>query len=143
MQIQISKISEDPKCLYKHPADAITVSAEIKEDVQIMRPVFYIVYNSTVLDQHYNYLYAFGRYYFITDVTVTTGGSMRLSCKEDVLYTYADQIIHCPIIAERSDSTYNAFIQDSERRFYQYTDNQYKLIGDIGCPDTICICTVG
>lgn len=144
MQIEISKIAEDPRMLYKHPADTITISAEIKEDVQIMRPVFYIVYNSTIVDQHYNYVHAFGRYYFITDTAVTTGGSMRISCKMDVLYTYADQIVQCPIVAERSSNNFNAFIQDNERRFYQYTNNQYKVIGtDIGCPDIICMCTVG
>lgn len=144
MQIQISKITEDPRMLYKHPEDTITVSAEIKEDIEIMRPVFFIVYDAAILDQHYNYVYAFGRYYFITDITVTTGGAMRISCKIDVLYTYADQLINIPVVAERSSNAFNAFLQDSDRRFYQYTQQQYITIGqDIGCPDIICMCTVG
>ena len=144
MQIVISKITEDPRCLFKHPSDSITIAAEIKEDVQIMRPVFYIVYDSSIVDQHYNYVEAWGRYYFITDITVTTGGSMRISCKEDVLYTYADQIVNVPIVAERSNNAFNAFIQDNDRRFYQYTQQQYITIGaDIGFPDVICMLTVG
>lgn len=84
MQIEISKIAEDQRVIYKHPADTITISAEIKEDVQIFRPVFYIVYNSMILDQNYNYVHAFGRYYFVTDITVTTGGSIRIACKMDI-----------------------------------------------------------
>lgn len=143
MQIVLSKITEDPRCLYKHPTDLITVTAEIKEDVDIMRPMFYIVYDSSILDQHYNYLSAFGRYYFITDVIITTGGSMRISCKEDVLYTYADQIVNVPIVAERSSNAFNALIQDNERKFYQYTKQQYITIGDIGFPDITVIATVG
>lgn len=144
MQIVLSKITEDPRCLYKHPSGSITIAAEIKEDVQIMRPVFYIVYDSSIVDQHYNYVQAWGRYYFITDITVTTGGSMRISCKEDVLYTYADQIVNVPIVAERSDNAFNAYVQDNDRRFYQYTQQQYITIGsDIGFPNIICMCTVG
>lgn len=143
MQIVLSVIEDDPRSLYKHPNHEIELAAEIKEDVQIMTPVFYIVYNAAVLNLHYNYCFAFNRYYYITDITVTTGGSMRVSCREDVLYTYADQIVNCPIIADRSDSTYNAYIQDPERRFYQYTVQQYVTLGDIGKPNIICLVTVG
>lgn len=143
MQIILSKIADDPKCLYKHPTDSITLSAEIKAECAIMSPIFDLLYNSAVIQNHYNYVQAFNRYYFITDITVLTGGSMRISCKEDVLYTYADQIIHCPIIADRSYNAYNAYLPDSLRKFYQYKSHQYVTLGDIGVPNIIIIATVG
>lgn len=143
MTIVISKVSDDPRALYKHPSDAITIAAELKEDVDVMQPSFYVVYNSSIVDNHYNYLAAFGRFYFITDISVTTGGAMRIRCREDVLYTYAAQIVNLPIIAERSDSTYNAFINDGQRRFYQYTQHQYVILEDLGKPNIICMLTVG
>lgn len=143
MQIVLSKITDDPKCLYKHPTDSITLSAEIKADCAIMTPIFDLLYDSTVINGHYNYLAAFGRYYFITDITVLTGGSMRISCREDVLYTYAAQIINCPIISDRSHNAYNVYLPDDKRRFYQYKKHQYVTLGDIGVPNIIVIATVG
>lgn len=143
MQIVISKIADDPKCLYKHPTDSITLSAEIKENCNLMTPIFDVLYNSAVVQNHYNYVSAFDRFYFVIDITVTPGGAMRLSCKEDVLYTYADQIVQCPIIAERSNNAYNTYIADNQRRFYQYKSHQYVTLGDIGVPNIIIIATVG
>lgn len=144
MQIVLSKIAEDPRCLYKHPTDEITLTAQIKDASSIMQPTFYLKYDADLIEQHYNYAKAWGRYYFIADMQIDIGGTIYIKCTEDVLYTYADQIVNCPIVAERSKNAFNAFIQDNDRRFYQYTQQQYITIGtDIGCPDIICMCTVG
>ena len=144
MQIVLSKVAEDPRCLYKHPTDEITLTAQIKDASSIMQPTFYITYDADLIDQHYNYVQAWGRYYFIADMQIDIGGTIYIRCVEDVLYTYADQIVQCQIVAERSKNAFNAFIQDNDRRFYQYTQQQYITIGtDIGCPDIICMCTVG
>lgn len=144
MQIVLSKVAEDPRCLYKHPTDEITLTAQIKDASSIMQPTFYITYDADLIDQHYNYVQAWGRYYFIADMQIDIGGTIYIRCAEDVLYTYADQIVQCQIVAERSKNAFNAFIQDNDRRFYQYTQQQYITIGtDIGCPDIICMCTVG
>ena len=144
MQIVLSKIAEDPRCLYKHPTDQITLTAQIKDASSIMQPTFYLKYDADLIEQHYNYVHAWGRYYFIADMQIDIGGTIYIKCTEDVLYTYADQIVQCQIVAERSKNAFNAFIQDNDRRFYQYTQQQYITIGqDIGCPDIICMCTVG
>ena len=144
MQIVLSKVAEDPRCIYKHPTDAITLQAQIKDASSIMQPTFYLTYDADLIEQHYNYAQAWGRYYFIADMQIDIGGTIYIKCNEDVLYTYADQIVQCPIVAERSKNAFNAFIQDADRRFYQYTQQQYITIGtDIGCPDIICMCTVG
>ncbi len=144
MQIVLSKVAEDPRCLYKHPTDQITLTAQIKDASSIMQPMFYIAYDADLIEQHYNYVQAWGRYYFIADMQIDIGGTIYIKCTEDVLYTYADQIVQCPIVAERSKNAFNAYIQDADRRFYQYTRQQYITIGqDIGCPDIICMCTVG
>lgn len=144
MQIVLSKVAEDPRCLYKHPTDQITLTAQIKDASSIMQPTFYIKYDADLIEQHYNYAQAWGRYYFIADMQIDIGGTIYIRCTEDVLYTYADQIVQCQIVAERSKNAFNAFIQDNDRRFFQYTQQQYITIGtDIGCPDIICMCTVG
>lgn len=143
MQIVLSKITDDPRSLYKHPKNPITLNAEIKTDCSIMQPIFDILYNASVVQNHYNYVQAYGRYYYISDITVTPGGAMRISCKEDVLYTYADQIIHCPIITDRSHNAYNAYINDPLRKFYAYDVHQYVTLGDIGVPDIVVMATVG
>ena len=114
MQIVLSKVAEDPRCLYKHPTDQITLTAQIKDASSIMQPTFYIKYDADLIEQHYNYAQAWGRYYFIADMQIDIGGTIYIKCAEDVLYTYADQIVQCQIVAERSKNAFNAFIQDNE-----------------------------
>lgn len=141
--ITLYKCADDPRKLYKTLTGSKSLTAQIKDAASIMTPTFYINYDSDLLDQHYNYAQVWGRYYFIDDMTVDIGGSIYIKCREDVLFTFANQIINCPIIVERSDSTYNAFISDPQRRFYQYTNHQYIEIEDLGKPNTICMLTVG
>lgn len=141
--ITLYKCADDPRKLYKTLTGAKALTAQIKDAASIMTPTFYINYDADLLDQHYNYAMVWGRYYFIDDMTVDIGGSIYIKCREDVLYTYADQIVRCHIIAERSDSTYNAFISDPERHYYQYTKHQYIILEDLGKPNIILMLTVG
>lgn len=141
--ITLYKCADDPRKLYKTLTGAKALTAQIKDAASIMSPTFYINYDADLLSQHYNYAEAWGRYYFIDDMTIDIGGSIYIKCREDVIHTFADQIIRCPIIAERSDSAYNAFISDPQRRYYQYTNHQYIEIEDLGKPNTICMLTVG
>lgn len=143
MEITLYKISDDPRALYKHPTGAKTLTAQIKDAASVMSPTFYIKYDADLLSDHYNYLQAWSRWYYIDDLTVDIGGSIYIKCREDVLYTYADQIVRCHIIAERSDSTYNAYISDPERKYYQYTQHQYIELEDLGKPNVILMLTVG
>lgn len=142
MNLTLYKTSDDPRTLNKTITDAKTLTVQLKSDTDLLNPVFMLSYDSTILDG-YNYAEMDGRYYYITDISAVTGGQLRISCRTDVLMTYKDDILQCPVIVDRSSNNWNAYISDPERRFYQYVKNQYVTLGDIGYPDIIVIATVG
>lgn len=49
-----------------------------------------------------NYAKFEGKYYFITDRELLTGGRMRLFCRVDVLKTYASAIVDLRVMCRRS-----------------------------------------
>ena len=124
MDIVLYVCSDDPRTIRKTLSSAKTISANIKTDVSIMRPVFFINNDSDIIDNHYNYLSAFGKYYFITDITVTPAQALRISAREDVLYTYADQIMQCPAIVVRNSSIANTYLADTQIPIEQYKNQQ-------------------
>ena len=70
-------------------------------------------------------------------------GIVELQLAVDVLQSHYNQFFDCPIIVNRSDSTYNSYIADNKRQYYQYQHNQYVTIGDIGLPSAMIVTTVG
>ena len=49
-----------------------------------------------------NYAKFNGKYYFITDRELLTGGRMRIFCRVDVLKTYASAILNLSVMCRRS-----------------------------------------
>ena len=141
MTIDFYKCADDQRTVYKNLTDKKTVTAQIKDDTNLIRPLFWIVYDADLLS--YNYLQAAGRSYYIESITAGTGGQLGIQCRVDVLMTYADQIMQCPVIVDRSANRFNTFLMDPQRRFYQYTTTQYVTLGDVGAPSSVVMVTVG
>ena len=142
MILDLYKCIDDPRTLRKNLTDKMSKSVTLKEDTDIYNPTYQLAYDADILDG-YNYAQCGGRSYFIRDVVAITGQIISIVCKEDVLMTYADQILQCPVIVGRSDNNYNAYISDPKRCFYQHTTAQYITIGDIGYPSSVVMVTVG
>lgn len=124
MDIVLYICSDDPRTIRKTLTGTKTVSANIKSDVSIMRPVFFINNDSDIITNHYNYLSAFGKYYFITDITVTPAQALRISAREDVLFTYAEQIMNCPAVVVRNSTIANTYLADTQIPLEQYKNQQ-------------------
>lgn len=90
------------------------------EPIDIMSPRFLMNYRAELLN--YNYMHAFGRYYFMR-ATVEPAGAMRLICTEDVLYTHKAGILGAPCVCERSTAKYNGQINDP-----RYPTRQKKAV---------------
>lgn len=95
---------------------AIT-GAVCKENCSILSPVFIVAYDPLLINCNYAYCADFGRYYFITNITVMTGGRLEINCKVDVLTTYANYIKTVPAVLVRSEQT----------GFTQITDNKLPI----------------
>lgn len=141
MIIYFYDMVEDVLTMPKTPINQTTVTGSVRGIADILNPT--IEFESGVETKNYAYIPDFNRYYFCDNPRIIRTGIVEVSMHVDVLQTYADGIKNAPIIAERSENLYNYYIADSERKFYQYTENQYVTVGDLGIPDTPILVTVG
>lgn len=141
MQIQVYTVPNDSKAIPKTLENPITLNGALRNEVDIINPTFEVT-SAVPLTCNYCYIQEYSRYYFVTVDTVRTG-LYRLRCKCDVLQTYYPQFKSIPCIIGRSTNVFNSYIPDSKRNFFQYTQQTYKNIGDIGAPTTLLMVTVG
>ena len=90
----------------------------LKGDVSVTHPVFVLEADSSYLSG-VNYLYCTetGRYYFIDDIEMTTGGRMTLYCSVDVLETFKTQIKAQTAIVSKQQNTADSNIYFDDGSF--------------------------
>ena len=75
------------------------------DTVSLLSPGFIVASNTTYYSATHIYCSAMGgRYYYINNITLLTGGKMLIHCSIDVLKTYAAQIMACKGTIIRSES---------------------------------------
>lgn len=143
--IQLYQNKSDPRALTKN---LVFLGSEIAVDIiyptDRLCPNF--VLDSSKVDlTKVNYLVCpeLGRYYFIDSVVGSPGKRQTICCHVDVLYTFKDQILELDVIAARSSSNYNTYLNDNLRLCNSYVSNIYRDIGDLGPCDTPVLITVG
>ena len=110
MECRLYKISADPRQLEKVTAATsyVTIpsigSIEPTAPVDILSPSFIFNNDSTLYDYNYLYCATFKRYYYITGISILTGGRILIQCSVDVLQTYKDEILNCKATITRSES---------------------------------------
>lgn len=81
--------SDAPNVLTKTLTAVKAITGAIcKENCSILSPVFIVAYDANLLTVNYAYCAEFSRYYFLTDITVMTGGRLQITGRVDVLGTY-------------------------------------------------------
>lgn len=133
MQVKVYQVNDNPKKLQKTLGTAITISATIKDPLEIINPEFYVNYNSSILSC--NYLEANGRYFYMRP-EVDPGGSMRLHCNEDFLMSFASGILNSPCVCARSKVKYNGFIDDPRYPVLKRQVIECKKIFELSNDDT-------
>lgn len=113
-----------------------TKTCTVKEILNIMNPVFYLEYDPDLLT--YNYCSAFGRYYFMKP-EVDPGGSMRLHCVEDYLYSWKAGILASPCVCARSGAKYNGFIDDPRYPVLKRQKIETEKLFDISNNDIVVL----
>lgn len=88
------------------------IPCEVFHECNIMNPVFLLEYNASIVSD--NYVKAWGRYYYINNITLAPGGRMYLECTEDVLMTNKDDILNLEAYCVKSETHESPFIMDSD-----------------------------
>lgn len=132
---------DDDHHIPKHLTQAHTFTGSVRGEITVETPIVRVEATST--DFNYIYIPEFNRYYYVLDKVHVRTGIMDLVCKVDVLQSHYTEIIKCPMIAERSDSTYNPFIKDDNRVYEQRMQHEYVHIGDFDTKTTIVMAVCG
>lgn len=146
MQIDFYNNQSDPREIPKNITDKTTKTGTLRDAANVQNPIIITTYNP--IDTNYCYIPEFNRYYFINGVSAVRNGIFEISCKCDVLQSFLSEIESAPIIAARvsmgaENWGFNNFIPDDKRKFFQHTETQYKIIGDLGAPTNILMITAG
>ena len=107
----------------KQPTGGSQITAVLKEKTSIENPVFIL---ATPI-ANYNYVEAFGHYYFVDDVVNLDASRCEIVCSMDVLATYKSDITGYTAFVERAASSYDVWINDpalSQEQLY-YSDTMH------------------
>lgn len=98
MTLQFYNVSDDPRVLRKTLGTFVNVpNVYMKDNQNIINPVF-ILQGDFKSKGNYCYCVELNRYYFVSNMTVDSGGKTMFTCIEDVLMTYADEISRTDVI---------------------------------------------
>ena len=92
----------------KQPTGGTSKTFTLKEGTSIEKPVYLLTGNTFT----YNYVHAFGHYYFVDDVKSIRNGMIEVSCSMDVLATYKSDIGGYTAFIERSSYSYDDWLAD-------------------------------
>lgn len=92
----------------KQPGSGSTISATLKENTSNINPVFTVNTNPN----SYNYMSAFGRYYYIDEIVYTANNLWEIHGSIDSLATWKSEILNTTAFVLFSQSSYNIEIPD-------------------------------
>lgn len=107
MQITFYNISCSPNTVDKTPyitGGTAFTNVKPNEPCNILSPSLVMTYSSAVANSNYCYIDTFGRWYFVTGVTLVSATRCIVSCAVDVLHTYHANIKNCIGTVLRSES---------------------------------------
>lgn len=114
------------------PNGGTSISVRLKEDTSIENPSFILSSN----DFSINYVRAFNKYYYVTNIVSIGQGRIEIQCDLDVLATYRSNILSYTAFVERSASNYDDRINDdlisSAQEFDRFSTITYPLDKDNG-----------
>lgn len=142
MNLILYSVTDNDHMIPKNLNPVASLVGSVRGSVSVETPEILIELNNFL---EFNYLYCdeFKRYYYVRNQIAERTGVLRLVCEVDVLQSFYSQFKNCPMIARRSDSDYNAYIKDDNRKFMQYTVQQYKTLGHLSRPDTFILVASG
>lgn len=121
IQIELYKNMSESIRLSKKLEHTFSLNGELTTESSIFTPSILVEGDSDIMGSNYLYVPEFGRYYFITNITVVRTDIYLLNCRCDVLYTYREEIRkQKAIISKCADyKSFNTYLDDGTFRVYQ------------------------
>ena len=118
MNVEFFSILDDRKKINKSVKNPIaTVTAQLKKPCGIMKPVLQITKEKIGTEWYrinYAHIDAFGRYYFVDNITADNDGLITLELTVDVLFTYSQQLMITQFQIVRAQRFYDKMFIDTQ-----------------------------
>lgn len=133
LSASLYKINDDPRMIDKTLGTATKVynasdpsnTLTPLEPIDTLAPRLIVEYDQSIVGCNYIYIADWDKYYYITNVDLTTAQRIIFQCKVDVLYTYKDEIKNLTAIKERGSSyPGNQYIPDPQVLSYMEQGTQ-------------------
>ena len=118
MNLTLYTNNSDNNVVDKDLTQQSTITGTARGEIDILNPVITLETTSPLIGVNYCYIQEFGRYYYITNITKTREGLTRITCRVDVLKTYADQIRAQRAIVARQENQWNLYLDDGTFKTY-------------------------
>lgn len=109
MQIVAYKNFIKRKNSTKQPTGGDMIEVSLKDSTSIESPTFLLSGDNF----DYNYVNAFGHYYYVSDINSVRRGLTEIRCTQDVLATYKSDISNTTAYIQYSASDFNKLIPDA------------------------------
>ena len=98
----------------KTPVTTGTATGEFKATVDVLRPTFVTEVASIPTGSNYAYIADFGRYYYITGMSMITNTLCELQLLCDVRTSFYTQLIANSGIVQRQANNYDMYLKDDK-----------------------------
>lgn len=145
MQAILYTTNNDKKVISKELTKVKQVEIHLLDDTELKTPYIEIanVDITTLKNVNYIYLPDFGRYYYITDITLLTGGNVAISTSIDVLMSHKDSILNIKGTVKRAENLKNGYIVDDNYKSLAYSNIVTKKFPNAMTNDSFILMTVG
>lgn len=143
--IVIQTNSSENNKLDKTITDIATLTGTLRQETSIIDPVIRIEGDlSLYTGANYCTISAFGRSYFINNITSIRNGLFEISCHVDVLSSFKTQIRANSAIIHKSERNWNLYLNDGSLKTYQnplvytkkfssgFPEQEYFILGVAG-----------
>lgn len=142
--VKLYTVSDDNKVVSKTLGTATEyANCIMKETVDVTAPVIRISTSTELSGKNYCYIERYGRYYFVDKIETTPDGYWQLHCRCDVLMSYKTQIKALTGTLERSQNTFNGYLNDPQYKALAYRKIVTKQFPTAINDDCFILMTVG
>lgn len=110
--ITLGTTTSDKRALHKN-FSGTDITVQLKQPCDILNPVFVVSYDAGLVGANYCYCPELRRYYFVTNIVLSTGHKMEISCAVDVLMSYRDEISAIRCVVTRQQNSGLTLVPDS------------------------------
>ena len=110
---QFGSCTDDKRKITKTFSSSITASASVYGDISILSPRLLVEYNAGIFSCNYCYIPEYNRYYYITNVNLSSGDRMIVSCSVDPLMSFSSEILSLYVTITRQEYAEDNYLPDN------------------------------